>query len=69
MEIDFSRINNLQYRMILEDLRIERDAQARGDRAGVSRLYRHDTTCSGFMNADPNDQLQYAYENGLLPEP
>lgn len=65
--INLDRDNHFDAMKILRDLRHHHDAEYNSSRPSVTRLYKANTTCTGFMGSDPDAQLQYAVENGLIP--
>lgn len=58
--------NELDTRMILQFLEEEREKEFLRQYGAVGNLYRTETSCTGFMNSNPNAQIRYAVENGLL---
>lgn len=57
--------NTVDTILILQALERERQLDALSQR-GAGVLYNSRVTCTGFMGANPNDQITYAVENGLI---
>lgn len=64
---DYNLSDDLNTRLILKDLENERRKQSYYDHAGISSLYKTNITASGFMAANPNDQIRFGLENDLFP--
>jgi hypothetical protein len=64
---DLDLSNHIDTLRILRDIRYQYDGEFCSTRAEVALLYKTDTTCTGFMGSNPDAQLQFAVENGLIP--
>lgn len=53
---------------ILNDLKQKRESEFRSTRGATASLYRADVSCTGFMDSDPNAQILFAAEQGLIPQ-
>jgi len=60
--------NELNTKLALSDSRRAIEDERAYLHLGVASLYNTGVTVTGFMNANVDDKLRFALENGLFPE-
>jgi hypothetical protein len=53
---------------IFEDLHHQEQQEYYSAHGGVSSLHNTAISCVGFIRANPNDQIAFANETGLIPK-
>lgn len=60
--------NELNTRLVLQDAERELEWERGHLHLGVASLYNPQVTVTGFANANIDDKLRFAQENGMFPD-